>query len=392
MTMKIQVAVVVYTRWKNAERWRRVWAAQPRDEAFVLIQNRDGINVVTAEQLEDGRLVIDRPNIGLDIGALQDSVRNRLPIPNDWDWLFWTPDDFLPMAVDFLEPYRRAIQNPNVALVVSRLTSGTGIAEHCRTGAFMIRRDAAERLSFPADPMTTVNQCHDFEFRSHNMLAQVRGMGFEATTLSPDDKRIVWDSHVGQGQLTDEDRCEDRLSEFPCLDLGDIFELHGTDKGTLHSYGPVYESLLSAQRDDPRPVLELGVQYGQSLRAWREYFTAATIHGIDCNAAAMIRGDARITTHLVNIREALKLTRLARTHGPFQLIVDDISHNPDDVLPALATLWPFVADGGLYVIEDVQTPALLDMFSGWPGAVVFDRRSVNGRSDDMLCAIRKPST
>ena len=390
--MKILVGIIYYTRWKNAGRWRRVWAAQPRDEKLLFVHNMDGI--AESRRVEhNGYAEIERPNIGLDIGALQDLIRGRLPDVGDWEWLWWSPDDFLPMAVDFLDPFKRAAQGPNVGLVVARMTSGIvngiRVAEHCRTGAFMIRRDAAERLAWPADPIHTGSQCHEFEHRSHNMLAQVRNMGMDTIELDDNDQLIVWDSHVGQGQCTDYDRAVYRLAEFPCPDLGDVFELHGTDKGTLHSYGPVYEHILSSRRQRPEAVLELGVQRGHSLRAWREYFETAHIHGIDNDIDTMIRGDNRITTHFCDATNVVRLAKVAKEHGPFQLIIDDLNHAPVNTIATFAVLEKYLTDDGIYVIEDIQHEAVLELFGSWRGAVTYDRRRIQGRNDDMLVAIHE---
>ncbi len=280
--MKILVVVVVHKRWHNAERWQRVWNAQERSEQLIIVHNVDQPG--TPSTWARNTTAIERLNVGMDIGVLQDVVRGRLPT-GEWDWLFFAPDDFLPMAVDFLTSFRRLAAGDNVGLVGSRLSSGPGIAEHCRTGAFMIRRDVAEQLQFPADPITDCHQCGHFEFKSHNMLRQVRDLGYGVEFLDATEKRVIWDSH--------HEGWEQRLGEFPCPDLCDIFQQHQTDKLTLHSYGPVYQELLQDRRTCPVPVLEIGVQRGFSLRSWRDYFTTALIHGIDVNPDWMLPGEPR---------------------------------------------------------------------------------------------------
>ena len=59
-----------------------------------------------------------------------------------------------------------------------------------------------------------------------------------------------------------------------------------TDKGNVHSYLPLYETLLNPIKDSAKNILEVGIgdfgpKNGGSLLLWKNYFTKATIHGID---------------------------------------------------------------------------------------------------------------
>jgi hypothetical protein len=49
------------------------------------------------------------------------------------------------------------------------------------------------------------------------------------------------------------------------------------------------------------------------------------------------------------------LHHLGETYGPFDIIVDDGSHQVDDVMQSWVILWDYLADGGWYCIEDLQT-------------------------------------
>lgn len=133
--------------------------------------------------------------------------------------------------------------------------------------------------------------------------------------------------------------------------LGDILTRHGSDKDIFHRYGPVYDSLFP-DREAVRLVLEIGVDGGRSLRAWREAFPNARIVGLD------IRGypnslDGRIECHKGDQASPADLLRAAAGRR-FDLIVDDASHRLADQLLSLFVLWPYLAPGGYYVIEDVD--------------------------------------
>ena len=103
----------------------------------------------------------------------------------------------------------------------------------------------------------------------------------------------------------------------------------------------------------------------------------------------MLSGEQRITTHLCDVRDLPGLTRVAKECGPFQVIIDDGSHQLGDVLCAYHALWPFLVDGGLYVIEDIQNQEILDLFAAWPGAVIYDLRAIRNRYDDVLVVMEK---
>jgi hypothetical protein len=49
------------------------------------------------------------------------------------------------------------------------------------------------------------------------------------------------------------------------------------------------------------------------------------------------------------------LRRVCEERGPFDIIIDDGSHVPKHVVASFTMLFPKLADGGIYVIEDVQT-------------------------------------
>ena len=137
----------------------------------------------------------------------------------------------------------------------------------------------------------------------------------------------------------------------------------GTDKYPW--YTPFYDMLLFDRRYAVRKVLELGIgspsamahvvgyKPGASLRMWAEYFPAAHIYGVDNDPSTML--DAlHISTRLCDQTNLAALVQLAQDCGPFDLIVDDGSHIATHQLIALTALFPYVAPGGLYIVEDAD--------------------------------------
>jgi hypothetical protein len=141
--------------------------------------------------------------------------------------------------------------------------------------------------------------------------------------------------------------------------LSVIGERCGTDKVRDHHYTPHYHRRFKSLRDEPITLLEIGIggyddplAGGESLRMWREYFTKATIVGLDIAMKAPIEGchveqgdqsDPRVLHHL------------GETYGPFDIIIDDGSHRMDDIQQSWVILWGYLNDGGWYCVEDLQT-------------------------------------
>ena len=150
------------------------------------------------------------------------------------------------------------------------------------------------------------------------------------------------------------------LSFLP-LRLGWVMRLFGSDKHRegQHAYGHSYHERFRALRYRPIKLLEIGVLSGASLTAWRAFFPRATIVGCDIRPKTQF-DYRRIRTHLTDQSCPADLTALAEAEGPFDVIIDDGSHVNAHQVTAFYSLFEHLHDGGIYVIEDIQT-------SYWPG-------------------------
>jgi len=149
----------------------------------------------------------------------------------------------------------------------------------------------------------------------------------------------------------------------------------GSDKHRpgFHCFGRTYQELLRPLKYRRIRLLEIGIGGtldevgGRSLLAWRAFFPLGTIVGFD------LQDKGRLATRRIKIYRgdqgsAADLTRLRTEEGPFDIIVDDGSHLSRHQLATFRHLFGALPQGGLYVIEDVQT-------SYWPenvGGVVWD--------------------
>lgn len=143
-------------------------------------------------------------------------------------------------------------------------------------------------------------------------------------------------------------------------DLSLLATFHKTDKAADHWYTPHYHRRFSQLRDEPITLLEIGIggyddphAGGESLRMWRDYFSKATIVGLDIAKKELALDNVFIEQG--DASDPRTLTHLIDTYGPFDIIIDDGSHQMNDIQQAWVVLWDALVDGGWYVIEDLQT-------------------------------------
>lgn len=168
--------------------------------------------------------------------------------------------------------------------------------------------------------------------------------------------------------------------------LVDLFNRMGSDKGTEishgegtpHCYALEYYPLLSEFAEDEFNFLEIGLDTlsarnghpkdAPSLKAWRAFFPKATIYGYDINDFGFFEQEATFTFQ-GDQSSRQDLTRFLETYGRpgFRVVLDDGSHASSHQQISLASLFPAVEPGGLYIIEDLfwqpfeETPKTLDI-------------------------------
>jgi hypothetical protein len=162
----------------------------------------------------------------------------------------------------------------------------------------------------------------------------------------------------------------DHPSSWKVLEMRTLAE-YGIDLNALaeHYYGAdpsrkppfylnEYDRLFGNQRDRPIRLLELGVQQGNSMLIWKEYFPKATIVGLDCGPRPeRFPKDARF--HFVQGGQddpAILDQAIAAAGAPFDIIIDDASHLGYLTARSFSYLFPVGLNaGGIYVIEDICT-------------------------------------
>jgi hypothetical protein len=118
-----------------------------------------------------------------------------------------------------------------------------------------------------------------------------------------------------------------------------------------------YDRLLAAFRDRPVRLLEIGVQNGGSLEIWAEYFPQAKrIIGCDIDPACarLEFDDPRISIVVGDVNGDEAQAEISATSNGFDIIIDDGSHSSGDIISTFSRLFPRLALGGIYVIEDLH--------------------------------------
>ncbi|MEP7100660.1 MAG: class I SAM-dependent methyltransferase [Burkholderiales bacterium] len=139
----------------------------------------------------------------------------------------------------------------------------------------------------------------------------------------------------------------------------------GSDKET-HGYIPHYAGHFARFRDRQINILEIGIGGyeshggGESLRTWQRYFPRATVHGLDIFDKKRHEA-SRIRIYQGDQGDKEALRKLAKSIGPIHIIIDDGSHMNQHVHASFEALFPLLENGGVYVIEDMQTAYLKSM-------------------------------
>lgn len=120
------------------------------------------------------------------------------------------------------------------------------------------------------------------------------------------------------------------------------FEIHQTDK-LNHGYAMIYDKISRYIRN----VFEIGIGGGNSVAAWLHIFPYANIYALDVDTGKTFDNN-RVTVLHDDIKNFVPHESLPQ----FDLIVDDGSHNAEDMIAGWKILHGRCK--GLYVIEDVN--------------------------------------
>ena len=127
----------------------------------------------------------------------------------------------------------------------------------------------------------------------------------------------------------------------------DIFNESKSDKRD-HGYPEIYAKHLP---ESPKKILEIGIKEGYSAQAWHKIFPDAKIYGLDIFIEYDFPFVADWVQWFKGHQADYHILNDIRQHGPFDIIIDDGSHNWRDQLMTFYGLWGCC---DLYVCEDIM--------------------------------------
>ena len=190
------------------------------------------------------------------------------------------------------------------------------------------------------------------------------------------------------------------------MSLEELSDNSKTDKNTVHSYLPLYQKLLVNKRETAKNVLEVGIgdfseKNGGSIKLWRDYFTNATIYGLD------ILPINRVMDELLNDDRVILYTSTDAYNFDFfitnfldknircDFMLDDGPHSLESMKQFINLYSQIMTDDGILIIEDVQSWDWIDILKNEvPEHLkqyikVYDLRSNKNRYDDIVFTIDK---
>ena len=188
------------------------------------------------------------------------------------------------------------------------------------------------------------------------------------------------------------------------MSLEKIVDNHRTDKNTTHSYLPLYERLLSGKKKTAKNVLEVGIHMAGSIKLWNDYFTNATVYGLDImdikNVWDGIKNNKKIVLHTSTdaYDSDLFIKNFVNKNIKFDFMLDDGPHSLESMKKFIQLYSTIMTDNGILIIEDVQSWDWIEILKNEvPEDLkkyikVYDLRENKNRYDDIVFTIDKFNT
>jgi hypothetical protein len=156
-------------------------------------------------------------------------------------------------------------------------------------------------------------------------------------------------------------RIQSLLSRVFAGDLIKLAIINGSDKWGHHCYAKHYNNHFYGIRRKKLNLLEIGIGGydnpmlgGNSLRMWKSFFSKSKIYGVDIYEKAQLQ-EARIKIFQGSQTDAIFMNMVCDAIGSLDIVIDDGSHVNGDVIKTFEILFPRLNNGGIYIVEDMQT-------------------------------------
>jgi len=167
----------------------------------------------------------------------------------------------------------------------------------------------------------------------------------------------------------------------------------GTDKEFLHNYVTnYYQQAFEPLQAQPIHLFEIGTCTGASLKMWKEFFVNGKVEGVDIEDRRISEYiDESITYHQSDAYQPAFVEQLPQ----FDIIIDDGPHTLASQLWAITLYHPKLKDGGIFVIEDIDSDNNIKELSEYAEKVfgkpanIIDKRNETGLSNEIILWITK---
>ena len=185
------------------------------------------------------------------------------------------------------------------------------------------------------------------------------------------------------------------------MSLEQIVDNSRTDKNTVHSYLPLYQNLLIRKKETAKNVLEVGIYHGGSIKLWSDFFTNATVYGLDImninNVWEGIKNKENIILHTSSdaYNDNFFITQFINKNIKCDFMLDDGPHTLQSMKQFIKLYSQIMTDDGILIIEDVQSWDWIDILKNEvPEHLkqfikIYDLRPNKNRYDDIVFTIDK---
>lgn len=180
------------------------------------------------------------------------------------------------------------------------------------------------------------------------------------------------------------------------MTLKKIVKKYNTDKNTYHCYiDYIYEDLFFNLKDSTTAILEIGIDHGGSILLWQEYFSKATIHGVDIS-------NIDLSSYSLNDRiktfcdDAYSEKFINSIEDKFyDVIIDDGPHTLESMRIFVSKYLRKVKSNGYLILEDIQDISWVEDIKNHidnsipSNTTLYDLRSIKDRWDDIVLVIQR---
>ena len=161
----------------------------------------------------------------------------------------------------------------------------------------------------------------------------------------------------------------------------------------------VYESLFADKKETTKNILEIGIFDGGSIKLWKDYFTNATVHGIDIIKNNKkwddITNDENIKlyTDVDAYNKDFITNTFLNKNIKFDIIIDDGPHDLTSMIHCITLYSQLLLPDGILIIEDVRNMTWTNILSGCvPENMkdkihIYDLRDNKNRFDDIIFSL-----